>query len=72
MTAEQTGFDPDQSPSSEKRRPRGQKSAQPPNPALYDYIGKQLRALYEEVAEEPIPPDLLRLLAELEKKQGDG
>lgn len=70
MSTDESGYGPDQSPSSDKRRPRGMKPAQPNNPAVYDYIGKQLRALYDEVAEEPIPPDLLRLLAELEKKQG--
>jgi len=70
MSSEQSGFGPDHSPSSDKRRPRGQKTAPPSDPAVYDYIGKQLRALYDEVAEEPIPADLLRLLAELEKKQG--
>ena len=70
MSSQQPGFGQTKTPSSERRRPRGQPAASPSDPAIYDYIGKQLRALYDEVAEEPVPADLLRLLAELEKKQG--
>jgi len=34
-------------------------------PELQDHIGRQLRAVYNEILEEPIPGRFLRLLAEL-------
>lgn len=31
-------------------------------------IGNQLKAMYAEICSEPVPPDLLELLAKLERK----
>lgn len=31
-------------------------------------IGTQLKAMYAEICSEPVPPDLLELLAKLERK----
>jgi hypothetical protein len=36
---------------------------------LQDHIGRELRALYNEVVEEPIPERFLKLLDDLERKQ---
>ena len=35
------------------------------------HISRQLRAIYDEVVNEPIPEHLTRLLQELERKQGN-
>ncbi len=40
-------------------------------PELQAHIGRQLRAMYNEVVNEPVPDRLLKLLQELEKKQAD-
>ncbi len=40
-------------------------------PELQDHIGRQLRAVYEEVLNEPVPDRFLQLLAELERKQAE-
>lgn len=37
------------------------------SPNLQAHIGRQLRAVFDEVAREPIPDRLLRLLKELER-----
>jgi len=40
---------------------------------LQTHIGRQLRAVYDEVASEPVPDRFVRLLEELERKQsGEG
>ena len=38
-------------------------------PELQDHIGIQLRAVYDEILNEPVPARFLELLAELERKQ---
>jgi hypothetical protein len=40
-------------------------------PELQAHIGRQLRAMYNEVVNEPVPDRLLRLLKELERKRAD-
>lgn len=44
-------------------------------PALDDdlqiHIGRQLRAVYDEVARQPVPDRFLRLLEDLERKQAE-
>jgi hypothetical protein len=40
-------------------------------PELQDHIGMQLRSVYDEVLNEPVPDRFLKLLAELERKQAD-
>jgi hypothetical protein len=37
------------------------------SPALQAHIGRQVRAMFDEVAEEPIPDHLLRLLQDLDR-----
>jgi CHASE1-domain containing sensor protein len=40
---------------------------------LQAHIGRQLRAVYDEVASEPVPERFRKLLEELERKQsGEG
>ena len=39
---------------------------------LQAHIGRQLRAVYDEVVNEPVPDKFIRLLEELERKQSDG
>lgn len=37
------------------------------SPSLQAHIGQQVRAMFDEVAEEPIPDHLLRLLQDLDR-----
>lgn len=37
------------------------------SPALQAHIGRQVRAVFDEVAQEPIPDHLLRLLQDLDR-----
>ncbi len=49
-------------------------SAVPPkkrNPNVKDHIGRQLRALYDEVANQPVPDRFMELLNRLDEKSGD-
>jgi anti-sigma factor NepR-like protein len=39
---------------------------------LQAHIGRQLRAVYDEVVSEAVPDRFLRLLEELERKQSEG
>ncbi len=39
-------------------------------PDLQAHIGRQLRAVFDEVVNEQVPERFLKLLAELERKQG--
>jgi hypothetical protein len=41
-------------------------------PDLQVQIGRQLRAVYDEVVEEGVPERFLRLLEDLERKKGEG
>jgi Anti-sigma factor NepR len=50
--------------SSQGKRPRDQQGL---SPALQDHIGRQLRAIYDDVAEEPVPARFLQLLKDLEQ-----
>ena len=38
-------------------------------PELQAHIGRQLRAMYNEVVNEPVPDRLLQLLQDLDRKQ---
>lgn len=37
------------------------------SPVLQAHIGRQVRAMFDEVAEEPVPEHLLRLLKDLDQ-----
>jgi hypothetical protein len=39
---------------------------------LQAHIGRQLRAVYNEVVNEPVPDRFIKLLEELERKKADG
>lgn len=39
---------------------------------LQAHIGRQLRAVYDEVVNEAVPDRLLRLIEELERKKSEG
>jgi hypothetical protein len=36
---------------------------------MHTYIGRQLRAVYDEIVNEPIPDDLVRLLEDLDQEK---
>ena len=40
-------------------------------PNVKDHIGRQLRALYNEVASQPVPDRFMELLDRLDAKRGD-
>jgi Anti-sigma factor NepR len=44
----------------------GEEGADGMSPALQAHIGRQVRAMFDEVADEPIPDHLLRLLKDLD------
>jgi hypothetical protein len=46
------------------KRPRGQQGL---SLALQDHIGRQLRAMFDDVAQEPVPARFLQLLKDLEQ-----
>jgi hypothetical protein len=39
---------------------------------LHEHIGSQLKAMFDEVVEEPVPDKLRALMDELERKQSKG
>jgi hypothetical protein len=41
------------------------------NPNVKEHIGRQLRALYDEVASQPVPDRFMELLNRLDAKSGD-
>ena len=43
-------------------------SAPPPATDVHAYIGRQLRAVYDDVAKQPIPDRFLALMQQLEAK----
>lgn len=45
------------------------KEKKPLPSAAEDAIGRQLKAIYDEVAEEPVPDRFLELLQKLDEKQ---
>jgi hypothetical protein len=45
----------------------GKEPADGMSPVLQAHIGRQVRAMFDEVAEEPIPDHLLRLLNDLDQ-----
>ena len=47
--------------------PEGPKADGGLSPALQTHIGRHVRAVFDEVAREPIPEHLLRLLKDLER-----
>ncbi len=46
-------------------------SRQPPDPVfpMHEHIGRQLKAMFEEVVTQPVPDKLRQLLDDLECKQ---
>jgi hypothetical protein len=57
---------PDAAPTSESAGP-----AKKRNPNVKDHIGRQLRALYDEVAAQPVPDRFMELLNRLDAKNGE-
>ena len=45
----------------------GPKAAKSMSPALQAHIGRQVRDMFDEVAQEPVPDHLLRLLKNLDE-----
>jgi len=54
---------PETGPASEQAKKR--------TPNVKDHIGRQLRALYDEVAAQPVPDRFMELLNRLDVKNGD-
>ena len=44
---------------------------QPPAADVHAYIGRQLRAVYDDVAKQPIPDRFLELMRQLETAQAE-
>lgn len=66
MTA--TGKDSDQPTGSQPDHPKsGATTDDGMSPALQAHIGRQVRAMFDDVAEEPIPDHLLQLLKDLDQ-----
>lgn len=67
MTA--TTKDSDQPTGSHSEQPKSGADARDEgmSPALQAHIGRQVRAMFDEVAEEPIPDHLLKLLKDLDQ-----
>ena len=42
------------------------------NPAFDSWLENKLHTMFDAVAAEPLPPDLLKLLDQLDKKMADG
>jgi len=57
----------DQGVPQESAAPEGTKVEGGLSPALQTHIGQHVRAVFDEVAHEPIPEHLLRLLKDLER-----
>ena len=54
-------------------RKRGEKLLEKsPSSEKADWIGGELRKLYDETVSEPVPDRLLQLLKKLEKDEGEG
>ena len=49
----------------------GDPEQQPPAADVHAYIGRQLRAVYDDVAKQPIPDRFLELMRQLETAQAD-
>lgn len=45
----------------------GSKQGKGMSPTLQAHIGRQVRAMFDEIAEEPVPDHLLKLLNDLDK-----
>jgi Anti-sigma factor NepR len=45
----------------------GHESDEGMSPALQSHIGRHIRAMFDEVAEEPVPDHLLQLLKDLDQ-----
>jgi Anti-sigma factor NepR len=45
----------------------GSKQVKGMSPELQAHIGRQVRAMFDEVADEPVPEHLLRLLKDLDQ-----
>ncbi len=53
------------------RDPRGAGQGAPPAADVHAYIGRQLRAVYDDVAKQPVPDRFLELMKQLETAQTD-
>jgi hypothetical protein len=54
----------------DQKRPGAEQPSKPPGDfTLHEHIGSQLKAMFDEVVEEPVPEKLRKLLEELERKQ---
>ncbi len=56
----------------EPEAPMNDDAGAPMPQKLQSHIGRHLQAMYDEVAQEPVPERLLNLLQELERKEKDG
>ena len=50
----------------------GSKPARAPDPVVEESISRQLRKLYDDVANEPVPDRFTELLKQLEQQDGKG
>ena len=50
-------------------KPAGSRQAPDPVFPMHEHIGRQLKAMFDEVVTQPVPDKLRRLLEDLERKQ---
>ena len=61
-----------QHPPGEHEPPGSQKGAKPVLlPQLQDHIGRQLRAVYDDVLQQPVPDRFRELMEKLDRASGD-
>lgn len=51
--------------------PKTEESPAKLSPSAQDVIGRKLKAIYDEIVQQPVPANLLDLLQELERKEGE-
>jgi hypothetical protein len=50
-------------------KPAGARQARDPSFPMHEHIGRQLKAMFDEVVTQPVPDKLRELLEDLERKQ---
>ena len=53
-------------------RDAGGRDVQPVSTDMQAFIGRQLRAVFDDIAKQPVPDRFLELMRQLEEKSGTG
>jgi hypothetical protein len=72
MKADMAKHKPPQTPAAADKPESAQPAAGAgPSFPLHEHIGRQLKALFDDVAEQPVPDKFQKLIEELEQKERD-